>query len=52
MLALIGTVAIVALFGLIITKRLSPLVALIVVPIVVGSSWFGAHMLTVFPHAM
>ena len=34
MLALIGTVAIVALFGLIITKRLSPLVALIVVPIV------------------
>ena len=28
MLALIGTVAIVALFGLIITKRLSPLVAL------------------------
>lgn len=26
--------------------------ALIVVPIVIGSSWFGAHMLTVFPHAM
>ncbi|MEO9329605.1 hypothetical protein [Gordonia aurantiaca] len=26
--------------------------ALVVVPIVVGSSWFGAHMLTVFPHAM
>ncbi|OQD02469.1 citrate transporter, partial [Burkholderia cenocepacia] len=33
MLAWIGAVAIVALFGLIITKRLSPLVALIVVPV-------------------
>ncbi|MFC9981688.1 mannosyltransferase family protein [Gordonia sp. NPDC127522] len=33
--------------------RMRPVVAgLIVVPIVVGSSWFGAHMLTVFPHAM
>ncbi|MGW8816150.1 hypothetical protein [Gordonia terrae] len=33
--------------------RTRPVVAgLIVVPIVVGSSWFGAHMLTVFPHAM
>jgi len=34
MLALIGTLAIVALFTLIITKRLSPLVALIAVPII------------------
>ena len=33
MLAWIGAIAIVALFGLIITKRLSPLVALIVVPV-------------------
>ena len=33
MLAWIGATAIVALFGLIITKRLSPLVALIVVPV-------------------
>ncbi|MBL3964394.1 citrate transporter, partial [Burkholderia sp. KCJ3K979] len=33
MLAWTGAVAIVALFGLIITKRLSPLVALIVVPV-------------------
>ncbi|GAA1482519.1 mannosyltransferase family protein [Gordonia sinesedis] len=24
----------------------------VMVPIVVGSSWFGAHMLTVYPHAM
>nr|WP_223205554.1 mannosyltransferase family protein [Gordonia jinghuaiqii] len=33
--------------------RMRPAVAaLLVVPIVVGSSWFGAHMLTVFPHAI
>ncbi|ASR01296.1 hypothetical protein [Gordonia rubripertincta] len=33
--------------------RARPAVAgLVVVPVVVGSSWFGAHMLTVFPHAM
>jgi hypothetical protein len=33
--------------------RARPVIAgLVVVPIVVGSSWFGAHMLTVFPHAM
>ncbi len=33
--------------------RTRPVVAgLIVVPIVIGSSWFGAHMLTVFPHAV
>ncbi|GAC00358.1 hypothetical protein GONAM_15_00650 [Gordonia namibiensis NBRC 108229] len=33
--------------------RARPVVAgLVIVPIVVGSSWFGAHMLTVFPHAM
>ncbi len=33
--------------------RARPAIAgLVVVPIVVGSSWFGAHMLTVFPHAM
>nr|WP_238422874.1 hypothetical protein [Gordonia sp. 'Campus'] len=33
--------------------RMRPAVAgLVVVPIVAGSSWFGAHMLTVFPHAM
>ncbi|HEY4296606.1 MAG TPA: citrate transporter, partial [Paraburkholderia sp.] len=42
MLALTGTVAIVALFGLIISKRLSPLVALIVVPIVAAlAAGFG-----------
>ncbi|MDR0477868.1 MAG: citrate:proton symporter, partial [Desulfobulbaceae bacterium] len=34
MLALIGTLAVIALFTLIITKRLSPLVALIAVPII------------------
>lgn len=33
--------------------RMRPVAAgLVIVPIVVGSSWFGAHMLTVFPHAM
>ncbi|AMM16742.1 citrate transporter [Burkholderia sp. PAMC 28687] len=42
MLALTGTIAIVALFGLIITKRLSPLVALIVVPTVAAlAAGFG-----------
>src|SRR5476651_1966905 len=42
MLALTGTIAIVALFGLIITKRLSPLVALIAVPTVAAlAAGFG-----------
>ncbi|WP_321933801.1 citrate:proton symporter [Paraburkholderia sp. J8-2] len=42
MLALIGTLAIIALFTLIITKRLSPLVALIAVPIVAAlAAGFG-----------
>ena len=42
MLALIGTLAIIALFTLIITKRLSPLVALITVPIVAAlAAGFG-----------
>ena len=24
----------------------------VVVPMIIGSAWFGAHMLTVYPHAM
>ena len=47
------TVGIIAIPLAMALARMRPVVAgLIVVPIVVGSSWFGAHMLTVFPHAM
>ncbi|WP_040509574.1 mannosyltransferase family protein [Gordonia soli] len=31
--------------------RTGPMLALLI-PIVIGSSWFGAHMITVYPHAM
>ncbi len=39
-------------FAVLLARRRPAAILLALVPVVAGSSWFGAYMLTVYPHAM
>ncbi|HQV20948.1 MAG TPA: hypothetical protein PLC22_21880, partial [Gordonia sp. (in: high G+C Gram-positive bacteria)] len=39
-------------FAVIMARWRPPVIVATLLPVVAGSAWFGAHMLTVYPHAM